>query len=97
MMFLLNQGWDIQRFRGTLTVTGLGSMVSILIYFNFTGLLSKELVLMPLVTSPMALIGVFFGHKALAMINPGLFRVIAIFLVVMAGLTAVLSELARIV
>ena len=97
MMFLLNQGWDIQRFRGTLTVTGLGSMVSILIYFNFTGLLSKELVLMPLVTSPMALIGVFFGHKALAMINPGLFRVIAILLVVMAGLTAVLSELARIV
>jgi uncharacterized membrane protein YfcA len=92
-LFLSNQGVNKVAFRANLVAYFLFLAVSTLPIFFAGGLLSLTVVKYAAVFAPAMLVGTFAGSKLMSHVPERTFRIIALVVVMLAGVMAVLSSL----
>jgi len=93
VLFLVSQGWRKQAMRATLacflfmsSLVALGSQATV-------GVLTTRIILTGLVIAPIAFCGFYLGQKIVRRIEVGLFRRLAVLMVMASGISAIVMEL----
>lgn len=93
VLFLVSQGWQKQDMRATLASFLFISSLAALVSQAAVGVLTTRVVFTGLVIAPIAFCGFYFGQGVVRRIGVGLFRRIAIILVMASGVSAIVMEL----
>jgi hypothetical protein len=93
VLFLLNQGWEKELFRANLAAYFLFCDLMALAALGFSGVLTSELLVTASTFIPVVLLGFYLGIKVLPRVDTVLFRRIAIFIVLVAGLLGIATTL----
>ncbi len=93
VLFLVSQGWRKQAMRATLACFLFISSLVALGSQAIVGVLTTKIILTGLVIAPIAFCGFYLGQKVVRRIEMGLFRRLAILMVMASGISAIVIEL----
>ncbi len=95
VLFMLNQKWSRETFRSTLSVASICLETLTVISFAASGVINARSLGLDLVLLPVVLFSFYLATKLLARINPTIFRKLAIYLVLIAGIVGVATHFLR--
>lgn len=92
-LFLLNQGWEKENFRATMAIYFVFCGTASSIALGLSGVLTSDRLLASLSFLPVLAAGIYLGIRIFPHINARLFRLIAIGIILVAGLIIVATSL----
>ena len=95
ILFLVNQGWEREVMRASLSAYFLFGSVVALGWLSLAGVVTGEMVLTSAILLPASALGFAIGALVLPRVNAELYRRIAIIIVMGAGLVSIFSILGR--
>jgi uncharacterized membrane protein YfcA len=95
VLFMLNQKWSRETFRSTLSVASICLETLTVIAFAASGIINARSLGLDLVLLPVVLFSFYLATKLLARINPTIFRKMAVYLVLIAGIVGVATHFLR--
>ncbi|MCI0770584.1 MAG: sulfite exporter TauE/SafE family protein [Chloroflexi bacterium] len=96
VLFVLSRGWDRHSIRAFLSLYLFVIMVSATVGYIPAGLFTQERTMLTLVALPPALLGFWLGNRLAGRMNEGLFRRVAIGVIVASSVSVLVRELASI-
>ncbi len=93
VLFALSQGWSKESFRANLVAYFLFLNCVTLPILILTGIITSKSIMAAFIYSPALIIGFYLGSKALNRLSASLFRRIAIFIVMVAGMLSIGSSI----
>lgn len=91
ILFFTNQGLEKQAFRANLAAYFMALNVVTLLVYAYHGLVTRQVGLYALAGLPALALGTWAGLRLSGRVNPRLFRLITLLLVLMAGVSSILS------
>ncbi|MGA1872641.1 MAG: sulfite exporter TauE/SafE family protein, partial [Thermoplasmatota archaeon] len=86
ILFFANQGVQKSNFRANLVTYFFLLNIMTLIAFAVTGLINIEVLVLFAISLPLSLLGIYFGTRASRIVKEDIFRMLALVLVIAAGL-----------
>ncbi|MCI0868540.1 MAG: sulfite exporter TauE/SafE family protein [Chloroflexi bacterium] len=96
VLFVLSRGWDRHSIRAFLSLYLFVIMVSATVGYIPAGLFTQERTMLTLVALPPALLGFWLGSRLAGRMNEGLFRRVAIGVIVASSVSVLVRELVSI-
>ena len=96
VLFVLSRGWNRHSIRAFLSLYLFVIMVSATVGYIPAGLFTQERTMLTLVALPPALLGFWLGNRLAGRMNEGLFRRVAIGVIVASSVSVLVRELASI-
>ena len=96
VLFVLSRGWDRHSIRAFLSLYLFVIMVSATVGYIPAGLFTQERTMLTLVALPPALLGFWLGNRLAGRMNEGLFRRVAIGVIVASSVSVLMRELVSI-
>lgn len=91
ILFFTNQGLEQRAFRANLVAYFMALNVVTLPLYAYHGLITRQVGLYALAALPALALGTWAGLRLTGRVNPRLFRIITLLLVLMAGISSILS------
>ena len=92
-LFLSNQNTDKNEFRANITFYALVLNIFTIITYFYNGLITKTVITNTVWFLPSMIVGVFIGIKTIKKLDEGLFKKIALCLIVVSGIVTIITSL----
>ena len=92
VLFMLNQQWSREVFRSTLSIASVCLETLTVVSFLASGVITTTSLGLDLLLLPVVLVSFYFSLKLLARINPIAFRKLAVYLVLVSGITGLVTH-----